>query len=72
MADNNALYAFEQFGGTAIAINLRSGRVQVAPDEVEITTVQDRDDATRWVLAHLKAIGVKADPLEVRDTLWRR
>ena len=72
MAKNNALLAIASFGGTAIIINLRSGYVRVAPDDSEETTVDDRNEATAWVLRHLKAIGVKADPLEVRDSIWKR
>ena len=70
MADNNALLVFSKFGGTAVTINLRSGRVRVAPDGGEETTAEHRNEATAWVLQHLKAIGVKADPLEVRDSIW--
>jgi hypothetical protein len=72
MAKNNALLAVASFGGTAISINLRSGRVRVAPDDDEETTNEDRNEATAWVLQHLRAIGVKADPLEVRDSIWKR
>jgi hypothetical protein len=70
MPDTNSLIVEEVFGTVSIAFNVDTGEVYIDDTEEEPTN-EDRDDATAWVIRHMKAIGVKVNPLEVRDMLWK-
>jgi len=59
-----------RFGEAVITFHLRKGDVSVTEYADEIAT-EDRNEGTAWVLAHLRAIGMPADPLDIRDMLWK-
>lgn len=58
------------FGPAVVTVDLDSGRPSVTGD-AEVIDPEDRDEATRWVLQQLRAVGQHPDPLQVRDALWK-
>lgn len=58
-----------EFGPCTVRVDLRTGSVRVL--EFDVVEPDDRNEATRWAIRQLAAVGLPVNnPMTLRDSMW--